>query len=394
MFERSQLQVLKNRISEPRKFIQVILGPRQVGKTTLVKQFCKQLDTPFIFVSADDVSSTNKTWIEQQWQNARLKLKTENAATVVLIIDEIQKINQWSDAVKLQWDKDSFEDIDVKVILLGSAKLTIQKGLTESLAGRYEIIAMTHWSYNEMKNAFGLSPEQYVWFGGYPGAISLINDEERWRDYILNALIETTISKDILMLTRIDKPVLLKRLFELGCAYSGQLLSFTKILGQIQDAGNTTTLAHYLNLLDSTGLLCGLEKFSREIVRQRASIPKFQVQNNAFYSVFGGNNFNIAINNPKIWGRHVESAIGTHLINTSKTSNIKTYYWRNGNDEVDFVIEKNNEIIGIEVKTGNKEKASGIHNFNKLVKPDKVILISNSGLSWQDFIQINISELF
>ena len=340
------------------------------------------------------VPTSNNLWIEQQWQTARIRLKTENANCIVLIIDEIQKIHNWSEVVKSQWDKDTFEDIQVKVILLGSAKLTIQKGLTESLAGRCETIAMTHWDYLEMKQAFDFTPEQFVWFGGYPGTVSLINDEERWRDYVLNALIETTISKDILMLTRIDKPILLKRLFELGCAYSGQILSYSKMLGQIQDAGNTTTLAHYLNLLDATGLLSGLEKFSREKLRQRASSPKFQVQNNALFSVMCGRNFKQSIEQPAIWGRHVETAIGTHLLNACKTNNINIFYWRERNDEIDFVLEKNSKIIGIEVKSGNTEKATGIEKFKQNVKPDKVYLISNTGLSWQEFLTININDLF
>lgn len=394
MFERKQLQILKSRLLEPRKFIQVILGPRQVGKTTLVKQFIQGIDNPYIFVSADDVPTTNNLWIEQQWQAARIRLKSENADYIVLIIDEVQKIHNWSEVVKSQWDKDTFEDIQVKLVILGSAKLIIQKGLTESLAGRCEIIAMTHWDNLEMKEAFDFTAEQFVWFGGFPGAASLINEEERWRDYILNALIETTISKDILMLTRIDKPILLKRLFELGCANSGQILSYTKMLGQIQDAGNTTTLAHYLNLLDATGLLSGLEKFSCEKIRQRASSPKFQVQNNALFSVMCGRSFTQSIQQPSFWGRHVETAIGTHLLNTCKTSNINIYYWRERNDELDFVLEKNSKVIGIEVKSGNTEKTSGIEKFKQQVKPDHVYLISNSGLSWKEFLTINIMDLF
>jgi hypothetical protein len=394
MFERKQLQILKSRLLEPRKFIQVILGPRQVGKTTLVKQFIKGIDSPYIFVSADDVPATNNLWIEQQWQAARIRLKSENANYIILIIDEIQKIQNWSEVVKYQWDKDTYENIQLKLVLLGSAKLTIQKGLTESLAGRFEIIAMPHWDYFEMQEAFDFTAEQFVWFGGYPGAASLIGDEERWRDYILNSLIETTISKDILMLTRIDKPILLKRLFELGCAYSGQILSYTKLLGQIQDAGNTTTLAHYLNLLDATGLISGLEKYSHEKIRQRASSPKFQVQNNALFSVMCGRSFSQSIQQPSLWGRHIETAIGTHLLNASKTKQINIYYWRERNDEMDFVLEKNSKIIGIEVKSGNTEKKRGIEKFKQLVKPDHVYFISNSGLSWQEFLKMNVLDLF
>ena len=394
MYERKQLQILKTRLQESRKFIQVILGPRQTGKTTLVKQLTQSIAVPWIFVSADDVSTSNNIWIEQQWENARIKLHAENPPYVVLIIDEIQKIHNWSEVVKAQWDNDTFEDVQVKVILLGSAKLTIQKGLTESLTGRCETISMTHWDFSEMKEAFSFTPEQFAWFGGYPGTVSLMNEEERWRDYVLHSLIETTISKDILMLTRIDKPILLKRVFELGCAYSGQILSYSKMMGQIQDAGNTTTLAHYLNLLDATGLLTGLEKYSHEKLRQRASSPKFQVQNNALFSVMCGRNFSQTKEQPSLWGRHVETAIGTHLLNACKTSNINIYYWRERNDEMDFVLEKNSKIIGIEVKSGSTEKISGLRKFKEHVQPDKIYLISNSGMSWQEYLTINVNDLF
>jgi predicted AAA+ superfamily ATPase len=281
MFQRPYLQLVKARLLEPRKFIQVIIGPRQVGKTTMVVQLLAELSTPNLYESADAVLATNYTWLLQAWESARLRLKTSGAKDFLLVIDEIQKIENWSEVVKQQWDKDTLEGLNIKVILLGSSRLLIQKGLTESLAGRFETLYLGHWSYTEMQEAFGWSIEQYVYFGGYPGSATLINEEERWKNYIKDSLIETSISKDILMMTRIDKPALLKRLFELGCLYSGQILSYTKIIGQLQDAGNTTTLANYLNLLENSGLLAGLDKYAGDIIRKRGSSPKLQVFNNA-----------------------------------------------------------------------------------------------------------------
>ena len=394
MYQRPQLQILKKRLNEPRRFMQVILGPRQVGKTTLVKQFTQDEKHPWIFASADDVPATGGAWIEQQWENARLLLRTRKSAYAILIIDEIQKIHNWSETVKAQWDKDTFDDIPLKVVLLGSARLTIQKGLTESLAGRYEVITMTHWGYSEMHQAFDLSPEDFVWFGGYPGSAALINEEERWKDYIMNSLIETTISKDILMLSRIDKPALLKQLFELGCAYSGQILSYSKIVGQLQDAGNTSTLSHYLQLLDSAGLLSALEKFSRGLVRQKASIPKWQVQNNALFSVMSGRNYEKSRTDLAIWGRHVESAIGVHLLNSCKQSGFQLYYWRDRNDEIDFVLTHGKKVIGLEVKSGTQHKLSGMEAFKDNMKPDKIYLIGKGGLPWQEFLKMKIEDLF
>jgi predicted AAA+ superfamily ATPase len=387
IIERSQKKLLTQRIeSEPRQFIQVLYGPRQVGKTTMALQFMEATKLPVHFASADLDSSGQSSWISQQWEAARIKLR--------LIIDEIQKIGNWSEAVKREWDSDTAKRQSLKVVLLGSSRLLLQQGLTESLAGRFETIFIGHWSYREMNDAFDFTPDQYVWFGGYPGSATLINDEERWRRYITDSLIETSISKDILMLTRVDKPALMKRLFELGCGYSGQIISFTKILGQLQDAGNTTTLAHYLRLLDTAGLLGGLEKYSPEMVRRRASIPKFQVHNTALISAQQQYSFREISASPSVWGRWVESAIGAHLINHARTDAINLFYWRQGNYEVDFVLEHKGKVIGLEIKSGHTQHASGMAVFEQQCKPYKVLLIGNSGIPWQDFLELEPLELF
>jgi hypothetical protein len=345
-------------------------------------------------VAADAIVNGNATWIEQQWETARFLVRNHEANEAILVIDEIQKIDNWAETVKNQWDRDSFSGVAIKVILLGSAKLLLQKGLTESLAGRFEVVQLTHWSFAEMQAAFGFSVEQFVWFGGYPGAVALIGNEERWRNYILHSLVETTISKDILMLSRVDKPALLKRLFELGCHYSGQIVSLTKLIGQLVDAGNTTTLSHYLTLLDSAGLLTGIDKYAPELVRQRASIPKLQVQNAAFSSALSQKTMAEATAQPEIWGRFVETAIGTHLTRAARLGDIKLYYWREGNDEIDFVMERKGVVIGIEVKSGRTQSAKGMAAFQKKTKADKVLLVGNSGISWQDFLRADVKSFF
>lgn len=394
MFEKPELQQIKKRITEPRRIIQVIMGPRQVGKTTLVRQLIMSVTAPHHFVAADAVASSNGFWIEQQWETARFLAKTSEASEVIFVIDEVQKIENWAEIVKSEWDKDSFSGMSIKVILLGSARLLLQQGLSESLAGRFETIQLTHWSFGEMEAAFGFTVEQFVWFGGYPGAASLIEDEDRWRDYILNSLVETTISKDILMLTRVDKPALLRRLFELGCSYSGQIVSLTKLQGQLLDAGNTTTLSHYLTLLDSAGLLSGIEKYAPDAARRRASIPKWQVQNAAFSSALSQTSMEESRLRPDIWGRFVESAIGTHLARAARLGEIKLFYWREGKDEVDFVIERKGKIIGLEIKSGRTQSAKGMAVFQKKVKLDKVLLIGNSGIPWQSFLKSDVKMLF
>lgn len=326
MFERSTVKVLRHRMNEPRRFIQVLMGPRQVGKTTIVTQVLANLGVRYTFETADAVPASDSLWIEQVWEGARVG--TKDNAEYLLIIDEIQKIENWSEAVKRLWDEDSREKRNLKVILLGSSRLLVQQGLTESLAGRFESIYVGHWTLSEMQAAFKWTDEQFVWFGGYPGSAALIGDEERWKSYVVNALIETSISKDILMLTRVDKPSLMKRLFELGCNYSGQILSYTKVQGQLQDAGNTTTLAHYLNLLDTAGLLGGLDKYAADIVRKRSSSPKFQVYNTALISAQRNEYFDEIIKKPSEWGRLVESAVGAYLINSAQKLGLNLFYWR------------------------------------------------------------------
>jgi len=394
MIERAQLQVITERISEPRKFIQVLMGPRQVGKTTMASQMLKKISIPYIFESADAVTAVNTSWIEQVWETARIRMKGLSAKEFILVIDEIQKIQNWSETIKRLWDRDTLDETGIKLLLLGSSRLLLQKGLTESLAGRFESMYLGHWSFSEMKDAFNWNEDQYAWFGGYPGGAELINDEDRWKNYINNSLIETSISKDILMLTRVDKPALLRRLFELGCHYSGQILSYTKILGQLQEAGNTTTLSHYLDLLSTAGLLSGLEKYAADIIRKRSSIPRFQVHNNALLSAQKNEYFNEIRKIPAEWGRIIESSIGAHLVNHSISQNYSVYYWRERNDEVDFILERRGKVIAIEVKSNDSENRKGLDMFKKKFNPDKLYLITNRGLSWQECLKIKPIDLF
>lgn len=394
MFERSYLQEVIKRTKEPRRFIQVLMGPRQVGKTTLVTQLVAKYSYPYHFVSADAVSAAGTIWLEQQWETARLLMKQQESQEFLLIIDEIQKIANWSETVKLLWDTDTREENAVKVILLGSSRLLLQQGLTESLAGRFETMYMGHWSFREMQGAFGWEAHKYAWFGGYPGAAALVDEEDRWKRYVRDSLIDTSISRDILMLTRVDKPALMRRLFELGCNYSGQIMAYSKMLGQLVDAGNTTTLAHYLGLLDTAGLLTGLEKYDSKLIRKRSSSPKFQVHNTALISAQRDDNFDEIQRHPEQWGRIVESAVGAHLLNSAYSGDYNVHYWREGRYEVDFVLERRGKVIGLEVKSGNKQTGVAMPAFSKAVVPDKVLLVGASGIPWADFLSMEPSDLF
>ena len=394
MFARNQITLLEKRLLEKKNLIQVITGPRQSGKTTLAIQLTERIELPYNFVSADAIPASSTSWIEEQWETARIKMKTNSSNAFLLVIDEIQKINNWSELVKKEWDKDRLNKINLKIILLGSSTLLIDKGLSESLTGRFELIKLPHWSFDEMHNAFGFTPEQYVYYGGYPGAADLINDDKRWKDYIHNSIIETTISKDILQLTTIQKPALLKNLFELSCIYSGQILSYTKMLGQLTDAGNTTTLSHYQNLLNQVWFISGLPKFSGSNVMSKSSSPKWLGYNTSFFSIYSNEDFKDIVSKSGLWGRRVEQTIGAYLLNQSRLNNIKLYYWRDGNYEVDFVIQKKNKLITIEVKIGKAKLHSGLEKFKKKYKTFKSILISNDALTWQDFLNLDVNELF
>jgi predicted AAA+ superfamily ATPase len=245
-----------------------------------------------------------------------------------------------------------------------------------------------------MQAAFGWNIEQYVFFGGYPGSAQLIGEEDRWKSYIKDSLIDSVISRDILMLTRIVKPALLKRLFELGTMYSGQILSYTKLMGELREAGNTTTLSHYLDLLSESGLLGGLEKYAGNVVRKRSSSPKFQVYNNALLSALGNPTFSEMVVDPAKWGRMVESSIGAHLINNSITDRYSLHYWREGNQEVDYVLEKNGKLIAIEVKSGRRSGNTGMKLFADKFHPVKVLLVGTGGIPLEEFLKITPSALF
>jgi len=388
MFKRPIYSILLDRIHEPRRFIQALAGPRQTGKTTLARQAIESLDIPSHYASADEPALKDSTWIEQQWEVARTKLRSdESVHKALFVLDEVQKITGWSEAVKRLWDEDSAARLPLYVFILGSSPLLVRRGLTESLAGRFELIPVTHWSLEEMNVAFGWDFEQYVFYGGYPGASGLIEDHQRWSNYIMDSLIETTISRDILLMTRVDKPALLRRLFDLGCMYSGQVLSYQKMLGQLQDAGNTTTLAHYLSLLQDAGLLEGLPKYAGQRVRQRASSPKLQVLNTALMTAPSQLTLNEARQDPEFWGRLVESAIGASLANGIRGKNIDLFYWSSQNREVDFVLCRGRELIAIEVKSGKRRtNLPGIGAFSKEFKVKKKLLVGAQGIHIKDFL--------
>lgn len=393
MFKRVQLAELESRLSESRNKIQVISGPRQVGKSTMVKQVLQETDIPYMLVSADNVDHTNTAWIGESWATARARMKVAQVKEYLLVIDEVHKINNWSEAVKKEWDEDTFSDLNMKVVILGSSRLLLKDGLTESLAGRYELIRMPHWSYSEMHEAFNLDIDQYIYYGGYPGGAMYIDDERRWRRYIKDSIVAPAIEKDVLRTKVIYKPALMKQLFELGCAYSSEELSLNKMLGQLQDAGNVTTLAGYLTTLDESRLLCGLNKYASDNARKYNSVPKLMVYNTALFSVQSGMSFSKAYTTPKSWGRWVESAVGAHLLNLADEYDYKLYYWREREDEVDFIIEYDRKCIAIEVKSWRRTTNNGLALFRERFHPVHSFVVGSGGIPIDEFLTWDIGRL-
>ena len=394
MYKRSEYKTIKSRMEEPRRFIQVVMGPRQIGKSTVVKQVLKDMNTPYQFFSADNVPASDQAWLSNIWESTRVLLKSGGHESIILVIDEIQKIQNWSEVVKKEWDADSFHDRNIKVLLLGSSRVLLEKGLSESLAGRFEEIRMSHWSFGEMQECFGFSLEQFVYYGGYPGSASLIGDEDRFQQYIQSSIIDATINKDILMDTPIGKPALLRQTFELGAAYSGSLLSLTKMVGSLQDAGNTSTLAGDLGLLNDSGLLVGLQKYSVDAARKRASIPKLQVYNNALKTIYNGMTLEQVVADRKAWGHIFESAVGAYIVNEAFKHRFEVTYWRDGNEEVDFVLKKNNSIVAIEVKGNAEKRTAGLDEFKKKFNPINAFIVGPEGVKPEDFLKMDLRKLF
>ncbi|MYB34329.1 MAG: ATP-binding protein [Gammaproteobacteria bacterium] len=403
-YQRQQVNIILDRLEERPERIIVVSGPRQTGKTTLIRQALGQTSLESVYLSVDDTEPEepeiphehadrrirqsdirDNKWLILEWEKAR-RSAGRSERGFVLVLDEIQKIPQWSETVKGLWDADRATGVNMHVVILGSAPLRMQQGLTESLAGRFELIRVRHWSFMEMVDAFNFDLDRYVYFGGYPGGARLIHDEPRWRDYVRASLVEPVFDQDILALTRIEKPALMKNLFELGCAYSGQILSYNKMLGSLHDAGNTTTLAHYLILLTNAGLITGLEKHAAQPVRRRASSPKLNVLNTALASVHSGYSFREALADRTFWGRMIESAVGAHLYNTGMPD-IKLHYWRKSPHEVDFVLVKGRRLIGIEVKSSLIHGShGGLSAFEKEFSPEKTLLVGGSGIPLAEFL--------
>lgn len=418
-FKRPQFSTLLSRLNEKPRTLIYVIGPRQVGKTTLVLQALNQLAVSSRFVSVGknysmagvanhalvnpnqedevlqilpDRKQSYHRWLVREWEKARLMCR-QSGQGFILVIDEIQKIPNWSETVKGLWDADRYHDLPLHVVLISSVPVLMQHGLSESLAGRFENLFVGHWSFLEMSEAFNFDLNKFIYFGGYPGGAKLISEQRRWQGYITGKIIESSIEQDILNMQRVDKPVLLKQFFNLGAEFSGQVMSYNKMLGHLRNAGNTTTLARYLDLLSKTGLLTGIEKYSPRFFRLKSSSPKLNVLNSALKTAYSGYLFEEAKTDRSYWGNLVDSAVGSHLINT-KSPNSVLGYWQKNNFEVDFVLKMGPKLIAIEVRSGTRRQSlKGIPKFSELFQPTNTIIIGDGGILFSDFFMTPVEDL-
>lgn len=386
MFQREEVKTIASRMAEPRRFLQIVIGPRQVGKSTAIMQALESQNLPFHFAQADAATPPTRAWLKAQWVQARSLIQPKTSSAI-LVIDEVQKISQWSEEVKLLWDEDSFDGTDLRVILCCSSSLLLTKGLSESLTGRFELIRMTHWTLSECSEAFNMTLNDFLVFGGYPGAISLINDPGRWLSYMNDSIIDSTLSNDILMLEQVKKPALLQALFKLGITYSGQEVSYRKLMGQLDDAGNATTIAHYLDLLGKANLLCAIPKFGDKELTVRNSTPRLMTFDTSLITASTLTGRTELLSNPAKKGHLVESAIGAYLLGRSKKERFDLFWWRENDAESDFVVRKNDELYAIEVKSGSNTNIAGTVEFLKKHPKAKRIVVGPKEGSIEQFLR-------
>jgi predicted AAA+ superfamily ATPase len=384
-FERTIVLNVLQGLQGKKKNLHIITGPRQVGKTTAAHQIAAKWPGKSIHASADSPLPPGPEWIYAQWDRAvRLRHKGGNQ-DVLLILDEIQKVRGWSETIKLLWDRECQDPVGLQVLMLGSSSLLLQQDLSESLTGRFFLYRCTHWQYREMVKAFGWNFEQWIYFGGYPGSAELINQEDTWRSYVTDSLIETVLAKDILQLQTVAKPALLRHLFLLACGTPAQILSYNKMLGQLHDAGNTTTLAHYLRLLESAFLISGLELFKRGKLKKRGSSPKLILWNNALITAVSGSSSARDMDDYSWRGRLIENAVGAHLLNHLSGLPYTLYYWRQRHFEVDFIVETPRDLWAIEVKSGQTGNRKGLSKFCEIYPEAKPLVLGHDGMSLDDF---------
>ncbi len=390
-FERAVVGRILQRLSSPPALLQILVGPRQVGKTTAAHSVIRRWQGPSRYAEADLPLPPGPEWIHTHWTAAR---GLSEAGKALLVLDEVQKVAGWGEAVKALWDADRASGSGPFVLLLGSSSLLLSRGTSESLAGRFFLHRCPHWSFDECRRAFGWNLDGWLFFGGYPGPVPLIEEQPAWRAHVTDALVETVLARDVLAMHTVGKPALLRNLFLLSARFPAQILSYNKMLGQLLDAGNTTTLAHYLKLLETAYLISGLERYSPGGARSRSSSPKLVLWNNALVTALQTRSLEQCRADPAFWGRLVENAVGAHLLCHLQGLPYEVMYWREKNDEVDYVVRAGDETWALEVKSGRPGRRAGAAAFLRRCPGARVLLVGEGGLELEEFFSQDPQRLF
>ena len=375
---RGLAEVIRARIDEKRPLIQVVLGPRQVGKTTALQTALNQRG---FYASADYPTPLPYTVLEEWWQKALTH------PDKILAIDEIQKIPGWSEVLKKLWDR---SDRILKVVVTGSSALLVEKGLKETLAGRFELIRAEHWNFAEARDIFGLSLESFIDFGCYPGSVSLMYNPERWSQYVRDSIVEPALGRDILQLHPVDRPALLRQIFGVAVSLPCQIVSLQKLQGQLQGKGALTTLQHYLRLLSDAYLVSSVEKYHTSPFRSKKSSPKLLIHDNGLIRAFRRPVSDTLT--PEERGRYFENAVGARFLEAGWN----IFYWKERELEVDFVVlSPEGKKMAVEVKTSETtlKELAGLLKFCQVHPDFEPCLLSLQGQHFQNITSLSWNEI-
>jgi predicted AAA+ superfamily ATPase len=383
--------------TEPARRIQLLTGPRQVGKTTILLELAGEFGERAIYRAADVEEIAAPGWWAIQWDRA---MRLARTGPTLLLVDEIQTLPNWARRVKVAFDEVARERLPLQIVISGSAALSMTRGARNELAGRFELLTLRHWTAQDLIQAFGLTDDEaaevYVRFGAFPGELDRRMDYPRWREYILHAIIDPALNRDLLMLEPIQKPALLRQINSLAAAYPGEIISLQKLAAQLLEKGAPATIAHYLTVLEEAFLLAALHKYSDRELRLRASPPKLVPLSNAFLTAYADSVPPTTATDPVRWGRWLETACTAHAVNTG----CRVAYWREEPYEVDLIVAGERGKWAIEIKSGSYaiQDLTGLSTFH-LRHPDFRPLVVGAEehrgtadrcgidfVRWQDFL--------
>lgn len=391
--------VLRQRLSEPAPGrIQLLTGPRQVGKTTVLLELAAELRPVAVYIAADSAEASLPGYLDRVWVQAEELAELHGRAVVLL--DEVHALPDWAGRLKAEWDRLRRRRIPVHVVASGSSALRLAGASRESLAGRFERMTLTHWTVSSLAEVFGLDPaeaaEQLVRRGGYPGAMAYRDDPDRWAAYVRDAIVEPAIGRDILALGAVRKPGLLRQVFAVCTGSPAGIVSLQKIQGRLQDSGALETIAHYLELLEEAYLVAAVRKYSARAARRRSAPPKLITLSNALLAVSDPLGSPDAEAEPARFGAWLENACLAHAWNSGQT----VMYWREEPFEVDGVISGSWGSWAVEVKTGHVALSDlrPLLEFHRRQPQFRPLLIADAralpiaaragidATSWQDFL--------